>query len=71
MEEGAAVTKVEAEADGRRGGGKVKARETARQEYQDASSTAIMAEEVKADIVELRVGRLGAGAQCKVRLIFF
>ena len=74
VEEGAAVTKVEAEVEGRRVVGKVKERENARQEYQDAmrcGSTAIMTEEVKADIVELRVGRLGAGAQCKVRLIFF
>ena len=83
VEEGAAVTKVEAEVDGRRVVGKVKERETARQEYQDAmrcGSTAIMAEEVKADIVELqlscssaalRVGRLGAGAVCKVSLTFY
>ena len=74
VEEGAAVTKVEAEVDGRRVVGQVKKRETARQEYQEAvrrGSTAIMAEEVKADIVELRVGRLGAGAVCKVRLRFF
>ena len=74
VEEGAAVTKVEAEVDGRRVVGKVKERETARQEYQDAmrcGSTAVMAEEVKADIVELRVGRLGAGAVCKVSLTFY
>ena len=73
VEEGAAVTKVEAEVDGRRVVGQVKKRETARQEYQEAvrrGSTAIMAEEVKADIVELRVGRLGAGAVCKVRRHF-
>ena len=73
VEEGAAVTKVEAEVDGKRVVGQVKKRETARQEYQEAvrrGSTAIMAEEVKADIVELRVGRLAAGAVCKVRLPF-
>ena len=73
VEEGAAVTKVEAEVEGRTVVGKVKERETARKEYQDAmkrGSTVIKAEEVKADIVELRVGRLGAGAGCKVRLPF-
>ena len=71
VEEGAAVTKVEAEVENRKVVAKVKERENARKEYQDAirrGSTAIMVEEVKADIVQLRVGRIGAGAVCKVRL---
>ena len=74
VEEGAAVTKVEAEVENRKVVGKVKERGNARQEYQDAirrGSTAIMVEEVKADIVELRVGRVGAGTVCKVRLDSF
>ena len=73
VEEGAAVTKVEAEVGNRKVVGKVKERVNARQEYQDAirrGSTAIMVEEVKADIVQLRVGRIGPGAVCKVWLTY-
>ena len=53
VEEGAAVTKVEAEVDGRKVVGKVKEKETAREEYRNATSrghTAVLVEEVKADI---------------------
>ena len=71
IEEGAAVTKVEAEVEGRKVVGKVKEKEKARQEYQQATSrghTAVMVEEVKADILEMKVGRLAAGAGCRVNL---
>ena len=73
IEEGAAVTKVEAEVEGRKVVGKVKEKEKARQEYQQATSrghTAVMVEEVKADILEMKVGRLAAGAGCRVSLTY-
>ena len=59
VEEGAAVTEVEAEVEGRRVVGKVKEREKAKEEYHQAMArghTAVMVEEVKADIVKLKVG---------------
>ena len=73
VEEGAAVTKVEAEVDGRKVVGKVKEKETAREEYRNATSrghTAVLVEEVKADIVQMKIGRLAAGAGCRVSLTY-
>ena len=72
IEEGAALTKVEAEVEGRKVVGKVKEKEKAKEEYRNATSrghTAVMVEEVKADILEVRVGRLAAGAGCRVSLM--
>ena len=67
IEESAALTKVEAEVEGRKVVGRVKEKEAAREEYRDATSqgyTAVLVEEVKADILEFKVGRLPAGATC-------
>ena len=71
IEESATVTKVEAEVEGRRVVGKEA--QKAREEYKKAISqgrTAVMMEEVKADILKLKVGRLASGAGCKVSLTF-
>ena len=73
IEESATVTKVEAESEGRRVVGKVKEAQEAREEYKKAISqgrTAVMMEEVKADILKLKVGRLASGAGCKVSLTY-
>ena len=72
IEEGAALTKVEAEVEGRKVVGRVKEKEKAKEVYRNATSrgdTAVMVEEVNADILEVRVGRLAAGAGCRVSLI--
>ena len=72
IEEGAALTKVEAEVEGRKVVGRVKEKEKAKEEYRNATSrghTAVLVEEVKADILEVRVGRLAAGAGCRVSLM--
>ena len=69
IEEGAALTKVEAEVEGRKVVGRVKEKEKAKEEYRNATSrghTAVLVEEVKADILEVRVGRLSCEA-CEVR----
>ena len=73
IEESAVVTNVEAVVEGRRIVGKVKEKQEAREEYRNAMSqgrTAMMVEEVKADILELKVGRLAAGTGCKVTLTY-
>ena len=73
IEESAALTKVEADVEGRKVVGKVKEKEKAREEYRNATSkgrTAVLVEEVKADILELRVGRLAAGAGCRLSLTY-
>ena len=65
IEESAVVTNVEAVVEGRRVVGKVKEKQEAREEYRSAVAqgrTAMKVEEVKADILELKVGRLAAGA---------
>ena len=71
IEESAALTKVEAVVEGRKVMGKVKEKEKAREEYRNATSqgrTAVLVEEVKADILELKVGRLAAGAGCRLTI---
>ena len=71
IEESAAVTKVEADVEGRKVVMKVKEKEQAREEYRNATSrgrTAVLVEEVKADILELKVGRLAAGAGCRLTI---
>merc|ERR1719410_130067 len=73
IEESAVVTKVEAVVEGRRVVGKVKEKQEAREKYRSAVAqgrTAMKVEEVKADILELKVGRLAAGAGCKVTLTY-
>ena len=73
IEESAALTKVEAEVEGRKVVGRVKEKEAAREEYRDATSqgyTAVLVEEVKADILEIKVGRLAARASCRVSLTY-
>ena len=73
VEEGATVTEVEAEVEGRRVVGKMMEREKAREEYHQAMArgqTAVMVEEVKADIVKLNEGGLAPGAGCRVRLVY-
>ena len=73
IEESAALTKVEADVEGRKVVGKVKEKEKAREEYRDATTrgrTAVLVEEVKADILEFRVGRLAAGAGCRLSLTY-
>ena len=73
IEEGAALTKVEIEVEGRKVVGKVKEKEEAKEEYRNATSrghTAVMVEEVKADILEVKVGRLAAGSGCRVKLTY-
>ena len=73
IEESAVVTNVEAVVEGRRVVGKVKEKQEAREEYRSAVAqgrTAMKVEEVKADILELKVGRLAAGAGCKVTLTY-
>ena len=73
IEEGAAVTKMEAEVEGRKVMGKVMEKEKAREEYQEVTSegrTAVLVEEVKADILEMKVGHLAAGAGCRVSLTY-
>ena len=67
IEESAAVTKVEADVEGRKVVMKVKEKEKARKEYRKATArgrTALLGEEVKADILELKVGQLAAEAGC-------
>ena len=73
IEESAVVTNVETVVEGRRVVGKVKEKQEARKEYRSAVAqgrTAMKVEEVKADILELKVGRLAAGAGCKVTLTY-
>ena len=73
IEESAVVTNVEAVVEGRRVVGKVKEKQEGREEYRSAVAqgrTAMKVEEVKADILELKVGRLAAGAGRKVTLTF-
>ena len=73
IEESAVVTNVEAVVEGRRVVGKVKEKQEARKEYRSAVAqgrTAMKVEEVKADILELKVGRLAAGSGCKVTLTY-
>ena len=73
IEESAALTKVEADVEGRKVVGKVKEKEKAREEYRNATTrgrTAVLVEEVKADILELKVGRLAAGAGCRLSLTY-
>ena len=73
IEESATVTMTKVEVEGRRVVDKVKEAQEAREEYKKAISqgrTAVMMEEVKADILKLKVGRLASGARCKVRLTY-
>ena len=73
IEESAALSKVEAEVEGRKVVGRVKEKEVAKEEYRDATSRgyiAVLVEQVKADILEFKVGRLAAGATCKVSLTY-
>ena len=59
--------------EGRRVVGKVKEAQEAREEYKKAISqghTAVMMEEVKADILKLKVVRLASWAGCKVSLTY-
>ena len=73
IEESAVVTNVETVVEGRRVVGKVKEKREAREEYRSVVAqgrTAMKVEEVKADILELKVGRLAAGAGRKVTLTF-
>ena len=59
--------------EGRKMVGRVKEKEAAKEEYRDATSqgyTAVLVEEVKADILEIKVGRLAARASCRVSLTY-
>ena len=73
IEESAALTMVEAEVEGRKVVGRVKEKEAAKEEYRDATSqgyTAVLVEEVRADVLEFKVGRLPVKASCRVSLTY-
>ena len=73
VEESAAVTGFKAEVDGRMVEGQVREVETAVREYKEAVDSGRFAgllTEVKPDVLHLRLGRLGPGGGCRVRLTY-
>jgi len=73
VEEEAAVVDFTAEIEGRKVVTKVKEKEDAREEYNEAVAnrqTAFLLEETKADIFEIKVGHLSPGAGCKIKITY-
>ena len=73
VEESAAVTGFKAEVDGRLVEGEVRQVEVAEREYVEAvdkGHTVGLLTEVKPDVLHLRLGRLGPGGGCRVRLTY-
>jgi len=73
VEEEAAVVDFTAEIEGRKVVTKVKEKEDAREEYNEAVAnrqTAFLLEETKADIFEIKVGHLSPGAGCRIKITY-
>merc|ERR1712142_1332650 len=73
VEEEAAVVDFTAELEGRKVVTKIKEKEAAREEYNEAVAnrqTAFLLEETKADIFEIKVGHLSPGAGCKIQITY-
>ena len=73
VEEAAAVVDFMAELDGRTIKTKVQEKSKARQEYREAMDnrqTAVMLEETKQDIFEVKVGHLSPGASCEIKIVY-
>ena len=73
VEEAAAVVDFTAELDGRTLKTKVQEKSAARQEYREAvdnRQTAVLLEETKQDIFEVKVGQLSPGASCVVKIVY-
>ena len=73
VEEAAAVVDFTAELDGRTIKTKVQEKSAARQEYREAMDnrqTAVLLEETKQDIFEVKVGHLSPGASCEIKIVY-
>ena len=73
VEEAAAVVDFTAELDGRTINTKVQEKSAARQEYREAMDnrqTAVIMEETKQDIFEVKVGHLSSGASCEIKIVY-
>merc|ERR1712142_1313238 len=73
VEEEAAVVDFTTELEGRKIETKVKEKETAREEYNEAvrnRQTAFLLEETKPDIFEIKIGHLSPGAGCKITMTY-
>ena len=73
VEESAAVTGFKAEVEGRLVEGEVRQVEAAVREYEEAADkgqTVGLLTEVKPDVLHLRLGRLGPGGGCRVKLTY-
>eukprot|EP00092_Neocalanus_flemingeri_P009192 GFUD01009893.1.p1 GENE.GFUD01009893.1~~GFUD01009893.1.p1 ORF type:complete len:803 (+),score=226.34 GFUD01009893.1:227-2635(+) len=73
VEEEAAVTGCSAELEGRNVVAKIKKKDEAQKLYNEAvndGKTAVLLDEIKPDIFELKVGHLSPGAKCKVKITY-
>ena len=73
VEEEAAVVDFTAELEGRMIKTRIKEKEAAREEYNQAvlnTQTAFLLEETKPDIFEIKVGYLSPGAGCKIKITY-
>ena len=73
VEEAAAVVDFVAELEGRTIKTKVQEKAAARQEYREAidnRQTAVLLEETKQDIFEVKVGHLSSGASCEIKIVY-
>jgi len=73
IEEGAAVTNFKVDLEGKSIVSKVQLNEKAEQEYNDAKSegrTGFLVEEVRPDILQIKVGHLSPGATCTISLTY-
>ena len=73
VEEAAAIVDFTAELDGRTIKTKVQEKSAARQEYREAMDnrqTAVLLEETKQDIFEVKVGHLSPGASCEIKIVY-
>ena len=73
VEEEAAVVNFTAELEGRTIKTRVQEKSKARQEYREAvdnRQTAVLLEEIKQDIFEVKVGHLSPGASCEIKIVY-